>query len=386
MKFLLFFLLLFVSFLAPSSFGGAFAGFGFFHFIINSILCFFYLFSFSKLNTNKVSMLVLVFVLFVFFTLISSFTEYAWGRLYSLIPMFLFFGLDFNQESFLKKYKGLYFLFFYSSVLFLLLVAYFSISDGFLNLFLVDFYSNSYEGLVDRMLLLDKMVGIFSTHSLAAFFYSLIILALLSAAIKSNNLWFKLLNFAIALLFALALLSLRSNTSLAMLIVGSGVVIYSGLKDKFKNGVIILTLFGIFSLIVLIYMYIYNYQSLVKYVLALFGDEKNGLSARYLGGVLSANMEQISSNPLLGVGLSYSPDFYYTDSSYVLYLLQVGVIGCVVVHYLAGKVFSSLTQGVFPRFYLLAFLVTSLGYPVIEYFRFIPFLIIILCFFRYLDD
>ncbi|ART81782.1 hypothetical protein CBP31_03395 [Oceanisphaera profunda] len=356
--------IVFIISVVPSSRGTDGSSFIFINFIAT---VFFYLICLWSYGTTKNKTITLIFILGLYFlsTVLSGFSDYTYGQLISFLPVLFVFSLNFKNFNF--KFNYIYVVLFF---LFVSVLGWFSLFDGPLSYFVVHYYSSGYEGMVSRMIAADKAVSIFGTHSIAGFYYNLF--STYCFYLMWNQSKFRLVNFIFILNFQAMNASLISNTSLSFSVLfalSCICIIFFKMKKEF----FVTSTLTLFSIIVIIFLI--NHEEIMPLIL---GGSGNGLSSRYFEGVLQTTIEYILSNPLIGIGFSYSDGFYYTDSSYIAVALKVGIIGSIVFHVFAFNSISSFDNKVLNFIFIMFFMFFSVAYPIFNYYRFIGVFMILL--------
>lgn len=143
--------------------------------------------------------------------------------------------------------------------------------------------------------------------------------------------------------------------------------------------------FFVLRFMVLIFVIVFSYSLFGGEVVStmidrIIGDDGNGLSSRYSQGVLSETIEYVANNPLVGIGLGYNSDLYYTDSDYIITALRLGILGAIL-YFIAIFVFLIESLRARAKFGLLILLIFGMlsfmfAMTISTYVRTVPFLIL----------
>ena len=238
--------------------------------------------------------------------------------------------------------------------------------------FAVRWYSAFYPALLGNMVLLnDKPVLTFGTHSMAGFMVYLLF--------YDAYTWWRLGGGRRPLLIALGhlglLVALTSTTSLALALV-AGVQLVVRLAQRHRALVTpTAILVGAAVLATLIYL---EYGPVRLWELgtdAVLGDRVRGLLSRYAtGGLLASNFEYLSAHPLRPIGLGFSKDLYLGDSGILLSVMR-GSLPLALFLYggwlaLCAHTLTSRAAALWLTVLTVAF---EIGFTPLQYFRFIGF-------------
>lgn len=364
----------------PTSINGDFsANIPFIFGAFNVCLAVLYIFTCGVLSLIRFSAVFLLICTYLIFTLVSIYSKIAWGQLIVLTPLLLVLSFEYKK---ITNTKAVYSAFILSSI-YIVVVGLGSLYFDFLKNYSDYYYSASYIGLVQRMLEIGKPVSIFASHSLAAFYYFLYLLVFVQMVRRGvGN---PVLCWVMIAFLMLSLSMLRSASS-AFFLISSILLIAFNL---YKNYSWVARIYFLILLTLLLFLVIYFEDSFVySSVIKIMGDDKNGLASRYYGGVLSTGIEYIANNPFIGIGLSYSEKFYYTDSDVILTLLKVGMLGTVIYYYLCLSYLKKSTfSSDFIRFiYPISFFAFCFGMPIFTYSKFVSASILFSFVFMKLND
>jgi hypothetical protein len=357
----------------PSSVDGDFGALKLerFAYLIVTLVAFGY--RYFKVSRFSLILFLMIAALYVFFTLFSKYYEHAFGYILNIFPIMVLALLRVKEVPSVVWVIRLY----YISVVFIFVLAYLGFVVPAVSEFMIDFYSGGYEGLSERFQSQFIPVSIFVSHSYAGFFYFLI---LFSSCYLISCGYSKLLNFLIVVVCLISMLRLISGTSYffflySLFFLGAIVLCLNNKKYFF---VFLKVLFLLISVPLVIYLGVRFVPDLVGRII---GDSSNGLLSRYGGGVLKENLAYIASNPLFGIGFSYSDKFYYTDSDYVVTFLRLGIVGGFIYFaYIFLFIYASI-RGSIGLFYfsvfVVAILVFMISMPVSSFYRTTPLLLLL---------
>lgn len=375
-------ILLGIAIFFPTSVNGDFGRlslerFGYLIFVLFALGC-----RYFKISRASLVMFLAIMTLYLLFTLYSKYSEYAFGYILSLFPILILALLRVKKAPSVVWVSRLY----YISVLLVFVLAYLGFIVPALAEFRVGFYSGGYEGLAERFQSEFIPVSIFVSHSYAGFFYFLILFT--SCYLVSCG-FSKLLNCSIIVVCLISMLSLMSGSSYFFLLYSlfflSSILFFSGNKNYF------FVFLKIFILVIFVPLSIYlGLEFVPGWIDRVVGDSGNGLLSRYGEGVLKDNLEYISSNPLVGIGFSYSGDFYYTDSDYILAFLKLGIVGGgIYFAYLFLFLYASIKQNInmfYFSFFVVAVLAFMISMPVSNFYRTTPFVLLLVLLFSATAD
>lgn len=302
------------------------------------------------------------------FTIKENSSSLSWG---ATLPLAIYFISVSWKPNLLGKNPAPLFLF---SFLFVTALAMLPFLFRWAHLLVSNYYTYGWEGIVSSMLARGKPVSIFGSHSIAAFFYFIFFLVFSETAyVTKRTMW-----WIACLVCILLILSLRSTSSYMLLLLATSVAVWFLVRPLPLHRRMLIILPTVLILAIALYF------SFDKIMMALGkGHSYSGLFVRYNNdGVLSETIQEILRNPLLGSGLLYDENLYYTDSGYINLLLRVGVFGAAA-WYAAfliwvSRVHASLS---FKTFLAVAILTFEIGYPILQTWRFLlilPFISIVM--------
>lgn len=363
-----FFGLLFICIIFPSSNNGMISLFAItVGNVITILVLILGLYIWGRLSITRLMSTLIIILIFLFATLFSKYSNYAFGQLPSLITLLLLFFIKFDFSNNKGAVKCYYFICSY-----IVLVGCSSLFLDLFSDFLVNYYSGGYFGLVERLLLIFKPVSIFVSHSIAGYYYSVFILFSLFLIDKGYS---KLLNISFIVSFLTMLLLLRSNTSMFFIFTSLMVMVVFMTKKRMFNLAVYFSLFFLAGILLVLF----NIEIISTLISSMAGDEGNGLSSRYFDGALKYTINYIEDYPLLGIGFTHSINFVYTDSSYVLLALKLGVVGMLLFHIQGFIIFYFKDELLISVVFIAYLALFCIGYPIFSYYRFVPISILLIC-------
>lgn len=329
----------------------------------------------KKMSSTSVLCFLAVNISLLIFTITSPFTELTLGIFPNFFILSLLFFCDLKTVTVSRGIRSFFLL--ASAVLIIfglgVILQIKTITD-----FILSFYSSSYETLLSRMIAVLKPVGTFATHSVSALFMFLFFFLNIYAYQKNK----KPIYILFSVLFLIMLFFIRSNTSIFYLGIAFFLFFY-----LFRQGKKSIILFSILATVV-IYFLMSNYSLLNDTIdnydfSTIFDSNANGLNGRYAkGSILKPTIDYILNNPFSPIGLSYSPNLYYTDSGFILYLLRGSIILMVAIYIGVFKLlYDNILNKKLALFVFFIIFIFEIGYPILINFRmlfFLPFLVILL--------
>lgn len=375
----LFFLLLVVAIFFPSSVDGDFGSLGFalVRFVFIIVVLFSFGFRYFKITWLSILTFSFITCLYLFYSIVSEYSEYAFGYVLSLAPILILALLRVKRNPSEKWVLRSY----YTTVFLIFVIGYLGFIVPELADFRVNFYSGGYDGLAERFQVNFIPVSIFVSHSYAGFFYFLILLA--SSHLISRG-FSKIVNGVFIATSLISMLLLMSGAAYFFFLYSLCFLLFLVFFSRNRNyfSIYAKVLFFVVSVPISLY---FGLEIVSDFIDRIIGDSGNGLLSRYGDGVLKANIEYIYNNPLMGIGFSYSEDFYYTDSDYILTALKLGVVGgCIYFIYLFMFLYDSLRRNagltcfVFIVVGIAAFMVSM---PVSNFYRTTPFFLLLVLLF-----
>lgn len=359
--------------IAPTSINGDFSKVSIFYEIAN--ICFVLLFGFLYGSLNKYSVLMVTVLLFLYisFTVFTPFFEYSFGHSFSVLPILTLICFRFKKIPLTNCILWSYYL----VVVFIFIIGYIpAFSPSLISLY-ESYYSYGYEGLISDFIFGEKPISIFGSHSYAGFFYFLIFILSWHLLVNRKNI---IINTLILIMCFLSLVLIESGSSKFFLItIVTFFIVDQALLRKGANYFLILR-FMVLVLVVVFYFSIFGGEVIITTIDKIVGDKGNGLLSRYSEGVLSKTIEYVSNNPLVGIGLGYSSELYYTDSDYIITALRLGIFGAIL-YFFAIIFFLVESIRLRARFKLSFLLIFGLLFfmsamTVSTYVRIVPFLIL----------
>lgn len=313
----------------------------------------------------------------VFFTLNSEFSEFAFGHVFSAVPILLLAALKIKRFPSLRLVLRTYYLTVFS--IFFLAYAGFLMPSA--DTFIVNFYAGGYEGLAEKFQENQIPVSIFISHSYAGFFYFLILLT--SSYLITHEIS-RYVNCVIICICLGSMLALKSGSSYFFLFYSAAMLAVVTLNSRRTTYLSLSLKASLFPLAIFTTLYVGS-EFIPSLMDRIIGDSGNGLLSRYGTGVLASNIEYISKNPLIGIGLAYSPDLYYTDSDYITTTLRLGLVGASLYFlYLFLFLYRSLIKPAGPLYFtflLFAFAAFMISMPISTFYRTTPFLLLVILLF-----
>jgi hypothetical protein len=241
---------------------------------------------------------------------------------------------------------------------------------------LVTWYSGFYQELVPNMVLLNKPVLTFATHSMAGFMVYLLFY-MQWYGWRCLGGWWRL-TAAIGYIGLLA--ALTSTTGMAYFVVASAQVgVFTARRVRYKAlaaGLVLL------AAVALVASRDIDYGALVRQTqAAVVGDRVRGLAARYGSeGLLAGNMAYLAESPLSPIGFGATDTLYLGDSGIVVNILR-GSLPLLLAVYVGLWLFldANLRDRRTAIVVFLATLAFEVGFNPMMYFRFVafvPFLVV----------
>jgi hypothetical protein len=185
---------------------------------------------------------------------------------------------------------------------------------------LVSWYSAFYPSLVPRMVLLQKPVLTFGTHSLAALLlYFLFLVAMAGHAARRSLPWLVLIPTHVMLLVLL-----RSTTSIALAACAIAALAVRAWRSSRGYGVALgVLLLGLAAGGVVTAAQWSGRSILELLSYGLLGDERRGFAARFAeGGLLAPTLAYIRAHPWQPIGITYTDQLYLGDSGVLMTWLR----------------------------------------------------------------
>ncbi|WP_029529317.1 hypothetical protein [Pseudomonas sp. S9] len=229
----------------------------------------------------------------------------------------------------------------------------------FVSSIIESWYADFYDLLVPNMIAADRPVGVFASHSIAAFSY----FVLAVSGVYYYRAGFGFVNLIFSFVFLIYIFFLDSYTSYFMMILFFCFCIslfYTLISNVFIK-VSCLCLFVCFGTVMVL--------AFAPYML---GTDANGFMSRYGdNGVLASAFNFFVNNPLIGLGIIKVPSVYLTDSGYLESLVRGGLVYTIVLYFsyivcmfrLLGRFDLSLFIVVF------SFFCFEIGFPIMSYER-----------------
>lgn len=374
-----FLILLFLLCIAPTSINSDFSKISILYNITNLFLVLLFGFSYGALSKKAFISVFFILFLYTSFTIFSTFLDYNFGHIFSILPILTLTCFRFKRLPF----SNLIFFIYYSVVVFVFIVGYLSyFFPAMIDLY-KSYYSYGYEELLYYMLIEGKPVSIFATHTLSSFFYFLFYILSWHLIINKKNKWFNVFVIIISLISLILTNSGSSRFFLIMIMMFLGVYQVSS-KRNFNGFYGIRFVFLVFA--VCMVSILFGKETIEDMIEGILGDSGNGAISRYTGGVLEKTIEYVLNNPIFGIGLAYNEDLYYSDSDYIVTALRLGIPGAFI-YFLSIFIFlinsiKNRSDIVLVIFLLLGILFFMLAMPISNYVRTVPFLILTILLFN----
>ena len=334
------------------------------------ILIFFILILFVKngVNVSGVKYAILIISLTLLFTLLGLFKYNEIAINTSLLIQIIIFSLILMiSYTKIKITKNIIYLFNIVNIINIALGLLIILNNMSVKDFFMKYYSAFYPELMSYMLMNNKPVLYFGSHSIAGFFIYLFFYMnfLLYKKNKSKlNLIFILLNIFL-------LLNIKSVTSIILFAVATIQLFYYFRKSK-KALLIILPL--------IIYIFVKNSSYIYLMIDKIFSSDINGFAGRYSdSGVFQQDFEYLKNN-LLPIGVLTLDQLYYTDNGFILNFIAGSVF---LVFTIYRGLYSLFTHNIKNRktslWLFILFFSFEWAFPNLYYIRtlyFLPFLVV----------
>jgi hypothetical protein len=322
---------------------------------------------FAVINVMAINVILLI------CTLLSPFTEFAYGGYIPVLLLSALFCVSVRNIGLTAAGRRI---FDATNAMNLILAALLLLPVPAVTQFFLSHYAYGYEDLLPYMLEEGKAVLTFGSHSLAAFFFYLLFYMTFQTFVTLGT----KLNLFFALGYLALLLSLACFTSLVFAGVAA-VQLVSCLqwRKSVVAGLIVATLLLAATAVV----GLDRVSGFTEDMLEVSQRQDNGLLGRYsTSGGLLTNLEYIAGHPFSPIGLGMSWQLWYSDSGPVEYLLK-GSFPLLFTVYTGAYLFfrknlRSRRQAVF---LFLVFLGFELGFSNLQYLRtqyFLPFVLVYL--------
>lgn len=310
-----------------------------------------------------------------FSTLISPFIESRYGTAFYYLNLSLLFCLDLREIKIGKLTNKIFFFINIINIFLGFAIIFQNIS--IVN-FIVQSYSAFYPELVPNMVMQQKPVLTFATHSIAGFFFYLLFYLCVNTYKSSSNIIYLL--FAIS--YMIFMFYLKSNTANIFLLIAFVQFLWFFLQNKPKLFYCITLGFGIsyFFFVEKISNFLFLYQFQLSNSLS---SSNNGLLARYSSsGNLQGNFDYLTQNYFRPVGFGYSKSIMYVDSGFLEYLTRGSLLLVLLIYigfFLFLKKNLKSKTAAYTLFFM--FLLFELGFSGLTYYRtlyFLPFIVVYL--------
>ncbi len=305
-------------------------------------------------------------------TLASPFTSVAYGAFVPVLLFSIIYSLRLKDLRLTRIHRSL---FTAAHLVNLICGAFVILQEPLALEFIGDHYAAAYPELVANMLIQQKPVLMFHSHSVAAFyFYVFFFITFRTYGAAGGR-----LNLLIALGYLALTCWVNSFTAYALLALAV-IQLCHGLGWARTRR------FGIVAGVVIIAVVAAgsgdtNLDELWWRVGETLASPTNGLQGRYSGsGGLTSNLDYIARNPFSPIGLGYSEQLVYGDSGPVTYMIRGSVPLLIAVY---GGLFLFFWKNLRSRrdalFLFLVYIGFETGYGNLEYLRtqyLLPFLVV----------
>lgn len=331
--------------------------------IIVTLIYAYFIIRYRTINLNLVYILLGVNILILISTLFSPFSTYALGLYPSYLAVTMLFCVDFSKIQFSKVNE----ITFTITSVSIIIVCFLMLRDNqIVDSTITNYYSAAYQELVAFMILTNKPVFTFASHSIAGFFFFLFFFMHFQKYKLTNS----RINLIISLCFIYLMAMLRSNTAYSFLIIAAITV----LSHFFLHKKI---LFGIIVCSSLIYAGFHSeqIQEWLNFISFNFNQvtssNTNGILGRFgESGNLVSNINYLESHPFSPIGITTSPGLTNGDSAFIEYLLR-GTLLMVMLIYTGFYMFlkrNFVNRRTAITFFVI-FLLFDIGYNSLTYFR-----------------
>jgi hypothetical protein len=318
-------------------------------------------------------------LLFVF-TVVSPFSEISPGAIFVYLAIALLYVQNLRDEN--PRYLAAFFVAINVSSLVLGFATAFDAPAA--DWLLTTYYNAFYAELLTNMVVLnDKPVLTFATHSMAGFMiYLLFHMNWVTFERQGRRLF---LAFAIGHIALLVWLASTTGTVYAALAVVQ--VAWSVGRRHVRIAVPAVGLAAAVAIGVLLLEGTLWARVVDEVRTAILGDRVRGLVSRYaVDGLLAGNVAFLTQHPLEPVGFGFSERLYYGDSGYIVNMLR-GSVPLVVLMYLGlwGFLRGNLRSTRTANWIYIVILAFELGFTPLQYFRFVGFAPFMIAYFNSLE-
>ncbi len=323
---------------------------------------------FAVVNVTAINVILLI------CTLLSPFTEFAYGGYIPVLLLSALFCVSVKNISLTVTARRI---FDATNAANLLLSALLLLPVPVVTQFFLRHYAYGYEELLPYMLEEGKAVLTFGSHSLAGFFFYLLFYMTLQTFITLGS----KLNLLFALGYLALLLSLACFTSLVFAAVA---IVQLVSCFQWRKSVVAGLVVATVLLLTTAIAGLDSFSDFKEDMIEVSRRQDNGLLGRYStsGGGLLTNLEYIASHPFSPIGLGMSWQLWYSDSGPVEYILK-GSFPLLFTVYTGAYLFlrKNLRSRRQALFLFLVFLGFELGFSNLQYIRtqyFLPFVLVYL--------
>lgn len=309
------------------------------------------------------------------FASINPGLEFKWGELFRYITLLLLLNLNIHLIGH-KKFA--FIVYAIASFLIIIVGVLEAINYEGINEFLRTYYVNHYPHIYTSMILSNKTVTFFATHSISCYVYLFLFMGWEFYSIKNKSKLSWICRIGLLLMIILC----KSISAILCLTI---VIIYYLIKYRKRLSKNYMIVFGIFFVVGLVLL-ITNSTT----ILTILNSRENGILGRYFGGtaLLSNSIKYIFS---FGVptGFYNLDSLSYTDSGYVVYMLRGGIGILIIIDIMVYKLFKRVfnNTAICKTLYF-CILMFDFGYPILISQRFaatfllVSFFIITCCSFE----
>ncbi|MDR7420165.1 MAG: hypothetical protein QN178_14780 [Armatimonadota bacterium] len=233
-------------------------------------------------------------------------------------------------------------------------------------------YSAFYPSLVPRMVLLQKPVLTFGTHSLAALlFYFLFLTAMAAHAARRSLPWLALIPTHLMLLILL-----RSTTSIVLAACATLALVARARRGSIWHGAALglLLAAAVVGVVAAVGWSDRSIVGLLSY--GLLGDERRGFVARFGDrGLLSSTIRYVSAHPWQPIGITHTDQLYLGDSGLLMTWLRGSLPLVVAVYFGLLRFFlMNLASATMAVWLWVVVVAAEIALVPLQYFRFVALL------------
>lgn len=320
-------IILFLGTFLPTSINGGISSLlGAINMLIFFFILIYLLWTQKKYDLQSIILFLISHIFLLFSTLISPFSEKAFGALIGYLALTLLFCVDLRGANTRINLKKVFSIFNLIVISIGILIVF---KNELIQSFISGFYAAYYDELVPRMLYLSKPIITFSTHSLAGLF--LLLFFYLNFKTYTTNKSY--LSLFYSFLYIFLMYNLSSNSGYLALLIATAIVLFYFVRRKPRKTIaaIVIALFimlpfknSTFTIV----------NTAYERVVAITTSENNGILGRFgESGNLRNNLIYITEHPFQPIGYGYSSDLKYGDSGLVEYTLRGSIFLALVIYY-----------------------------------------------------